>query len=125
MEEFNLADTKALGINGVPTSAHYWSYAPGTGSDDETGAQIDLVLSHDNSRDIDIIECKYYKSEFTISKKYKDELINKREVFNRRTNNKYNVQLIIITPYGIKSNSHYNELSPVDLTLEALFELGK
>jgi hypothetical protein len=117
--------TKALGINGVPTSAHYWSYAPGTGSDDETGAQIDLLLSHDNSRDIDIIECKYYKSEFTISKKYKDELINKREVFNRRTNNKYNVRLIIITPYGIKSNSHYNEVSPVAITLDALFEVGQ
>lgn len=115
--------TKALGINGVPTSAHYWSYTPK--NTNENGAQIDLLLSHDNSRDIDIIECKYYKSEFIISKKYKDELINKREVFNSRTDNRYNVRIVLITPYGVKSNIHYNELSPVDITLDALFEPGK
>ena len=111
---------KALGINGVPTSAHYWSYRPLDLA--EKGAQIDLLLSHDNSRNIDIIECKYYNSQISISKKYKEELLNKRRVFNEQTNNRYNVRIVIISPDGVQSNEHYNEISPIVITLEQLFE---
>lgn len=112
---------KALGINGVPTSAHYWSYRPLDKT--EKGAQIDLLLSHDNnSRNIDIIECKYYNSPFSISKKYKEELLNKRRVFNEQTHNRYNVRIVIITSDGVQVNQHYNEISPTVVTLEQLFE---
>jgi len=112
---------KALGINGVPTTSHYWSYNAKDKS--EKGAQIDLLLYHDNnSRNVDIIECKYYDSPFTITKEYKEKLNSKRQVFNETTNNRYNTRVVIVSPYGVKTNEHYNEISPNVITLKDLFE---
>ena len=88
----------------------------------ENGAQIDLLLSHEGrSRNIEIIECKYYDGLFTISEKYKKELINKRIVFNEQTGNKYNVRFIIVTTEGVTKNEHFNELNPLVVTLNDLF----
>ena len=46
---------KALGINGIPVSSHYWSFRPQ--GKDEKGAQIDLLLKHENrSNNVELIE---------------------------------------------------------------------
>ena len=110
----------AVGISGVPTSSYYWSYR--AKDKQENGAQIDLLLCHEGrSRNIEIIECKYYEGLFTISEKYKKELINKRIVFNEQTGNKYNVRFIIVTTEGVTQNEHFNELNPLVVTLNDLF----
>jgi hypothetical protein len=111
----------ALGIGGVPTKAHYWNYTPE--DNNEMGAQIDILLEHDNrSRNIDIIECKYHEGGFTIDKKYSQELKRKISVFHKKTNNKFNVRLVLITIDGVTRNQYYHELSCVDLKISDIFQ---
>ena len=40
------------------------------------GAQIDMVIEYENNI-YDIVECKYYNDEFTITKEYADNLRHK------------------------------------------------
>ena len=111
---------KALGINGIETEVSYWSHTPKT--DDDTGAQIDMLIRQRNrSNTVYIVECKYYDSEFTITKSYKENLLNKKNVFKQVEGEQYGVHFVIVTPYGVKQNSHFHELSPQVITLEDLF----
>jgi AAA+ ATPase superfamily predicted ATPase len=110
----------SIGISGIPTSSHYWSYR--AKNKQEKGAQIDLLLSHEGrSRNIEIIECKYYDGIFTITESYKKELINKKVVFNEQTGHKYNTRFVIVTTEGVTQNDHFNELNPIVVTLNDLF----
>lgn len=110
----------ALGIGGIQTNAYYWSYKPT--SELEKGVQIDLLLKHENgSRDVELIECKYYDDEYVISKTYKEELLRKRAIFNKLTENKYNVRLVLCASNGVAKNDHFNELNPKIITLDDLF----
>jgi AAA+ ATPase superfamily predicted ATPase len=111
---------KVLGIPAVPTQTHYWSYIPK--NKDETGAQIDMLIEHTNgSKNIDIVECKYYDGLFTINKAYKEKLLTKMTVFNEKTEFKYNIRLIFITANGVKKNEHYYEVVSQDILLKELF----
>jgi AAA+ ATPase superfamily predicted ATPase len=111
---------RALGIQGIETAISYWSSAPQTSADN--GAQIDMLIKHLNgSNSVEIVECKYYDGEFTITKEYKNMLLNKRLVFDNQTGNKYNCRFSIVTPFGVKKNDHFNELNPKVITLEDLF----
>ncbi len=107
---------KVLGISGVPTKSHYWQY---TAKDsNEKGAQIDLLLEHTNgSKCIDIIECKYYNDAYIITKSYRQELLNKINIFNQQTKYKYNIRLIFITVHGMKKNEYYHELVSQDICI--------
>ncbi len=112
---------RALGINGIATSTHYWS----TAADDQSnqGTQIDLLIKHENgSRDIELVECKYYEEAFVISKSYKQELLRKRALFNESTDNKFNVRLVLCTAAGVARNEHFDELNPRVVTLDKLFD---
>ncbi len=110
---------KALGISGIPTSTHYWAHI---GDQDSEGAQIDMLLEHTNgSRNIDIIECKYYDGEFVITKEYYEKLIRKRRIFDQQTGHKYNLRFVLITVESVKKNEYFNALNANVITLEALF----
>lgn len=114
---------KILGISGVETQSHYWSYISKDKS--QKGSQIDIMLEHTNgSNNIDIIECKYYNREFSITKAYKEELIRKIETFNEQTKYRYNIRLIFITSFGMVKNEYYNEMVSLDICLEDIIELG-
>ena len=96
---------RVLGVWGVNTQTHYWSYRG------EKGSQIDMLLEYtDGSKNIDIIECKYHNSEFVISKKYYHELKNKIAVFDEQTKYRYNIRVIFVTIFGVARNEYYNEL---------------
>lgn len=108
-----------LGIFGIETAARYWHYVPK--NSDEQGSQIDLMLEHLNrSRNIDIIECKYYSGKFTVTKQYRDELLRKKAVFNEKTGHRYNIRLIFVTPYGVERNGYYDEVVNRDITIDEL-----
>jgi predicted transcriptional regulator len=112
---------KVLGINGVPTQTHYWSYR----EEGETGTQIDMMIEHTNgSKNIDIIECKYYNGKFIIDKKYKENLQQKINIFNEKTKHKYNIRLIMITSNGIEKNEHYGDVVNMDLELSDILSVG-
>jgi len=111
---------QALGISGISVSSHYWSHKPEAES--KQGAQIDLLLKHENgSRDIELVECKYYEDEFVISKSYKEDLLRKRTVFNEKTGNKFNVRIVLCVSSTVAKNNHFNELNPKVITLDDLF----
>jgi hypothetical protein len=85
---------KVLGISGVPTQTHYWSYR----EEGKQGTQIDMLIKHTKgSKNIDIVEYKYYKEKL-------QERIN---IFNEQTKHKYNIRLIMITSNGIEKNEYY------------------
>ncbi len=52
---------KLLGINGIDTTVYYWT-------DHLDNNIIDIILLHDITKYIDIIECKYNDSIFEIDK---------------------------------------------------------
>jgi len=103
---------EALGVLGINSSEHYWS---------QEGAQIDILIDYEDFKRFDIIECKYYKSEFTITSAYKKELLNKLNVLDNYTKNRFDMRLFFITSYGVVKNEHYNEICNGDFDLEILF----
>ncbi len=93
---------------GLAKSYGYWSYA---GNEEEKGAQIDFVVEYENSV-YDIVECKFYNKEFSISKEYKENLLHKIEMFkNHALKGKYDIKLIMLSSYGCEKNTHFNSLN--------------
>ena len=112
---------KALGIAGVYTEHSIWRYSPKPGDPDADGAQVDLLFDR-NDRCINLIEIKYSSKDFTIDKKYAEELRNKRWIFQERTKTKKSVFLTMLTTYGVKINEHYLGVVQNQVTMAALFE---
>ncbi len=93
---------------GLAKSYGYWQFS---GNSEDLGAQIDFVVEYENNV-YDIVECKFYNSEFTITKEYKDKLYHKIEMFKKYAlKGKYDIKLVMLTTYGCKNNSHYNALN--------------
>ncbi len=111
---------EVLGIRAVPTQTHYWSYR----EEGKVGTQIDMLIEHTNgSKNIDIIECKYYNGKFKIDKNYKENLQQKINIFNEQTEYKYNIRLIMITSNGVEKNEHYGDVVNVSLELSDLLNV--
>ena len=110
-----------MGVSGVNTQLHYWNYV--AKNSDERGTQIDMLLEYtDGSKNIDIIECKYYNETFTITKKYYEELRNKIAVFDKQTKHRYSIRLIFVTTFGVSKNEYYNELIHRDIVMDEIYE---
>lgn len=67
------------------------------------------------------MEMKFYNTEFTIDKKYHQNLRNKISEFSKETSTKKNLFLTLITVFGIKKNQYYNEIIQNELTLKDLY----
>jgi len=107
---------KALGIAGVISQSYYWS-----ATDTKQGAQIDIVLERADDV-INLIECKFYNKEFTISKQYANNLANKAELFYEHTGYKGSIQTVMVTLYGVKQNAYYHNIIAYDIGIDAFFE---
>ena len=70
---------------------------------------------------MNIIECKYHNKEFSIDKSYAKSLENRVELFYEKSNYSGSIQLIMLTAFGVKKNSYFNQIVTQELTLEALF----
>lgn len=109
---------KALGIAGIYTEASGWRYIPKKG---ETGAQIDLLLDRaDHS--INVCEMKFANGEFTIDKKYANELDSKVKVFQAQTKTRKTIFPTMITTYGTKQNIYYIGRIVSEVKMEDLFK---
>ena len=109
---------KALGIAAVYTEASGWRYIPKKG---ERGAQIDLLLNRaDHS--INVCEMKFANGEFTIDKKYADELNSKVKVFRAQTKTKKTIFPTMITTFGTKQNMYYTGDIVSEVKMEDLFK---
>lgn len=109
---------KALGITAVYTDASGWRYTPKKG---ETGAQIDLLLDRADHC-INICEMKFANGEFTIDKKYANELDNKVQVFQAQTKTRKTIFPTLITTYGTKHNIYYTGRIVSEVKMEDLFK---
>ncbi len=110
----------ALGIPKVRTTTHSWTSKEAQRSSQKSGAQIDMLLKRQDRR-IDIVEMKFYNKPYTISKSYRDQMINKKDVFEEEVNPDAALALVMITTFGLKRNTHSNILTD-HFTMEDLFE---
>ena len=96
---------------GLAKSYGYWNFA---GNDEDSGAQIDFIVEYENSV-YDIVECKFYNKEFSISKDHKENILHKIEMFKKYAlKGKYDIKLIMLTSYGCQKNAHFNALNIAD-----------
>ncbi len=109
---------KALGIAAVYTEASAWRYTPKKG---ETGAQIDLLLDRADHC-INLCEMKFAIGEFTIDKKYANELDSKVKVLQAQTKTRKTIFQTIITTYGTKQNMYYTGRIVSEVKMEDLFK---
>lgn len=109
---------KALNIANVYTIPFSF-FKKGTAT--EKGAQIDLVL--DRADDvINLLEIKFYKEEFTLSKSYAAQLMQKKSIFQEATTTRKQLSWVILTAFGFKPNKHSLGLIENHIAMDALFE---
>lgn len=106
----------ALGIDGVQAEVFPW-HATGDGA--SIGAQIDMLIERAD-RVMNLCEMKFTQDDFVISKDYDERLRRKLSVLLERTNGKRNVQLTLVTTFGLKMNMYSSRIQRV-VTLDDLF----
>jgi hypothetical protein len=107
--------TDVRGRSGVFKSVYSWNYKPKSNSD-ETGAQIDIIVEYDNNN-FDLVECKHWSDEYTITATEKKKIKNKKDMFIKYKigkNEGYSINTIMFTSYGTKINPNYTELNIVE-----------
>ncbi len=95
---------QALGISGVLSNVYGWR----TESDAEKGiekTQIDLLIDR-NDGVINLCEMKFAAQEYVITEDEEMKLRRRRGNFIQSTRTKKAVHITMVTPYGIKANSH-------------------
>lgn len=107
----------ALGIDGLLVEESIWRQAPGKNLQ---GAQIDLLLDRDDHC-VNICEMKYAKEPYSITKKYAEELEQKKAVFANATKTKKTIFITMVTTFGTAKNPYYNKLVQNEVTVEDLF----
>lgn len=113
------------GLSALYKNITYWQYIANPEIEDDKGAQIDMVIEYENNI-YDIVECKYYNDEFTITKEYADNLRHKVAKFKEhgiKQKTRYDLKLVMLTTYGTKKNNHFNALNiSSDITLGDLLD---
>lgn len=105
---------RRLGIDGVLTEISSWY-----GTDGTDHAQIDLIIAR-RDHVIHICEVKYCVDDFIIDKDYEKKLRSKLTVFRNATKTKSALQLVLLTTYGLKQNSHSGIVAS-QITMDDLF----
>lgn len=109
---------KGLQIAGIHSSYYSWQV---TGNSQNKGAQIDLLIDRaDNC--INIFEMKFSNTEFTITKKYAEELTNKLNAFRKQVKTKKTLMLTMLTTYGVSENNYKTQLVEDELKMDILFD---
>lgn len=108
---------KALDIAGIYSLSSSFYHQ---GNNNEEGAQIDLLIDR-NDGIINLFEVKFYNDTFSINKTYADNLRQKRRVFKNISKTKKQLFFILISTFGLKSNTYSMDLIAQSLTLDDLF----
>jgi uncharacterized protein len=106
---------QALGISGISTTASAW-YTTGA----KNNAQINLLIDRRDGI-INICEMKFSINEFTITKKYAEELSNKIAVFKEQSKIRKSLFFTMITTYGVAKNANAGSFVQNEVVLEDLF----
>lgn len=106
----------ALQIGGVSTSSGYWK----SNVNGKKEVEVDLVIDRDDQC-MNLCEIKFCSEEYSLTKKYVEELSRKKALFQEKTKTKKGLFITLITPFGTKENAHFHSIIDHQLTLEALF----
>lgn len=109
---------KALGISAVYSNV---STFVKTGSGDETGVQIDLLIDR-NDRVINLVEIKFYNTTIALTKSDADGLREKLRVFQDSTGTKKLIHWVMLSTFGLKANAHSLGSIAQSLDMNVLFE---
>ena len=96
----------ALGIRNVYTETSSFT-KPGTTAED--GFQIDLIIDRKDAA-INLCECKFYESNFEITKKYADEIKKRKTAFKEITGTKKMIINTFISNEDMIQNEHSLEV---------------
>ena len=94
-----------------------WRYLPKAKK--EKGVQIDLILDREDGI-INILEIKYSKTPYRITKQYATQLGDKIDIFAEKQKITKTIHLTMITTQGLLQNEYVDELVSSDVTLEDL-----
>lgn len=106
----------ALGISGVVTNRYSFVYK----SEQNKGAQIDLILERDDNI-VHLCEMKFYSSIYAQTKESHLNLINKSNILTKYIKKKQTLRNVLITTYGLKQNEYQWDYTHV-ITLEDLLK---
>ena len=104
-----------LGISGVITNTYAFRSKQQKG-----GAQIDLIIDRRDDT-INLCECKYVNSEYTLTASDAADLERKKDVFVQETGTRKSIHMTMITTFGLNHNAYKNEVQS-EVTLDDLFE---
>lgn len=90
-------------------------------SSNDRGAQIDLLFDR-NDGVVSICEIKYSEKAFLIDKNYSENLLNKIEVYRRKSKTKKRIILSIITVNGIKKSIYSEKMIMGSVKIDDLFK---
>lgn len=107
---------EALGISGIQSDVCSWTMKAEEGG---KGAQIDLLIDR-KDQIINLCEMKYSTSEYEITKRYNEEMQERREIFRSQTKTRKALHLTMVTTYGIKDNA-YAGMIQSQVTMDDLF----
>lgn len=105
-----------LGISGIQSDICSWSTQA---TDEHRGGQIDLIIDR-KDQIINLCEMKFSVSEFEISKKYDEEMRERRELFRNISKTRKALHLTMITTYGLKQNT-YSGMIQNEVVLDDMF----
>lgn len=107
---------KALGISGVQAEVYPWH---ATADGNVAGAQIDMLIDRAD-RVLNLCEMKFSQDDYVISKDYDEKLRGKIVALQEETGGKRNVQVTLVTTFGLKKNMYSSRVQRV-VTMEELF----
>ena len=105
-----------MGIDGVQAEVYPWH---ATGDAASAGAQIDMLIERAD-RVVNLCEMKFTQDDFVITKDYDERLRRKLSALIERTGGKRNIQITLVTTFGLKMNMYSSRIQHV-VTLDDLF----
>ena len=107
----------ALGISGVSTDESLWSKK---GTDDEEGAQIDLIIERRDNV-VNMCEIKFYSDEFVADKECHFALVRRERILKEMLPKKSSIHNTLITTFGLKQVGYFGDFVNT-VTLDQLFQ---
>jgi AAA+ ATPase superfamily predicted ATPase len=107
----------ALGIAAVYTEESSYILK---GNSTQRGIQVDMLIDRADGI-INICEMKFYDAPLIITKKYAEDLQEKRNIVRQASPPKKSLLMTLITCFGLRENSYTTELIQNQITIDKLF----
>lgn len=107
----------ALGVAGVASDNSAWTMQ---GMEGQKGMQIDLIIER-SDRVVNLCEMKFTNTNYEVKSDYEQTLRQRLNWMTDNISRRHNVQLTLVTTYGLKHGIHSGVFQKV-VTMDCLFE---